>query len=593
MENRTIYEVVRDSAVRFASRTVVEYRKSGKPFSLTYEELWKSVMGLRRGFAQLGLSKGDRCAILSENRVEWAITDLACQCLGVITVPIYPTLPTEQVVQLLNDSGSIILVVSDAKQFAKIKDYKDACPTIKELVVIDPQITGEFLSFQTLLSTPENETINDRVLNVLAESLSPDDVATFIYTSGTTGTPKGAMLSHRALLHTGWAARQFVRIDENDVFLSFLPLCHVIERVGGHYLPISVGAKIFYSEGVFAIKNEMVEVRPTVFLCVPRLFESMQEAVLDKVSKAPMKRQRLFNRALKVGMACVERETNGEGAGLFLGFQRTIFDKLVYSKLRQRLVGGKARFFVSGGAPLNTGTAKFFEAIGLTILEGYGLTEIPVTNVNQPKRHKIGTVGPPLSGIEIMIANDGEVYARGPSRMSGYFGQPEATKEAIDAEGWFHTGDIGELTPEGYLRITDRKKDIIVLANGKNVAPQPIEAMLKQSTFINEAVLIGDKHSTVVALIVPSMDRLKSWAKDHDLSATAIDDLMSSLVIKKLIKEEIEKFSKALADFEKVKRFALISEPFTIESGELTPTLKVKRKFITQKYASVIETLVK
>lgn len=589
MAERTIYQMLRESVQKFGPRPAMGYRQGDAYRYLTYNEVWERAMALRRGLASLGIHKGDRIALLSENRPEWALSDLAAHALGVITVAIYPTLPTPQVQYLLSDSAARVLILSNAKQLAKALELWPHVRTLEQVVLMDGPAPESVLTFEALSERGRASGLPDSDLDAQVADISPDDVATLIYTSGTTGDPKGAMLTHTNLLHTAYAARQIVELNENDLFLSFLPLSHIIERVGGHYLPLSIGAQIVYSEGVFAIANEIATVKPTVFLCVPRLYESVQEKIMDVAAKFPTWRRRLFDWALRVGRECVQRREQGDRIGPLLSWQRALADRLVLRQLRLKATGGRARFFVSGGAPLNPDTATFFEAFGVRLLEGYGLTECPVITLNRPEKSRLGTVGPPLPGMEVRIAEDGEVLARGPSRMRGYFGKPEATAEAIDAEGWLHTGDIGELTPDGMLKITDRKKDIIVLANGKNVAPQPIEARLKESPYIAEIVLLGDRQNILSAIVVPAFDRLRTWASQQGIPAHDIGELVRRAETRRLIKEEIDRLSGHLADFERVRRFALVEEPFSIESGELTPTLKVKRKVVGQKYAHLIE----
>ncbi len=607
MVDQTIHQMFRQTVERFGDRKALGSRQDGAYHFYTYTEVWARVSAFRRGLWALGMRKGDRIAILSENRAEWAIADLAAQSMGVVTVPIYSTLPAAQVQYLVGDSAARILIASDKKQLAKAVEILPNVRTLEYVVAIeDPQKSlaslkielpeeqaARVLAFEEIIQKGETTDLRDDEIDAVAASMSPDDVATLIYTSGTTGDPKGAMLTHRNLLHTGYAVREITRIDENDVFLSFLPLCHIIERTGGHYLPLSVGAQIVYSDGVFAIGNEIGEVKPTVFLCVPRLFENMQEKVAEQTAKLPDRQRKVLQWAITVGEECVRKQTDRRPIGPILAIKRAIADKLVLSKLRDKVSGGRLRFFVSGGAPLNPNTFLFFQALGVHILEGYGLTELPVICLNRPGQERLGTVGQPLPQLDVKIAADGEILARGPGLMRGYFGKPEATADAIDSDGWCHTGDIGELSADGYLKITDRKKDIIVLANGKNVAPQPIEAHLKESLFISEIVLIGDKSSAIVAIIVPAFDKLKAWAKDHELGLNDFAALMTRAETRKLYKDELDRLSIRLADFERVKRFTLVDKPFTIETGELTPTLKVKRKFIAQKYAGLIEQLVR
>lgn len=590
MEHGTIYEVFRRSAEQFPDRRALGYKRQGRYEFLTYRGLLERVLACRRGLAALGVRRGDRVAILSENRAEWAITDLACQALGAVTVPIYYTLPREQVQYIVTDAAVRVLVVSDAKQTAKALEIFPHVRTLENVVVLDAEPVPPAISFAQMLERGAKGPA-DAELDEAAKQISPDDIATLIYTSGTTGDPKGAMLTHRNLLHTGMAARQIVHLDETDIFLSFLPLCHIFERTAGHYLPLSIGALIIYSEGVFAVANELVDVRPTAFMCVPRVYEAMQEKIMEHVSKMPAKRRRIVQWALDAAQKAVQLRSAGRRPGVWLTLQVALADRLALRRIRWRTTGGRIRFLVAGGAPLSAATFVFFQAIGVNILEGYGLTELPVISVNRPGRQRQGTVGEILPGIEVRMAGDGEILATGPSLMRGYFGRPKDTAEAIDAEGWFHTGDVGELSEDGYLKITDRKKDIIVLANGKNVAPQPIEARLKTSPFIAEAVLFGDRSNAIVALIVPAFDRLKEWARAQELPVKDPADLIDRAEVRKLIKGEVDRLSQPLADFERIKRFALVPGPFTIDGGELTPTLKVKRKAIAQKYAQVLETL--
>ena len=586
MADLTIYQVLRESCRNFGSRNALGFKKDKEYGYITYSELWERVSRFRAALYSLGLRKGDRLAILSENRPEWAIADLAAQCMGVITVPIYSTLPMQQVRYIVSDSAARVLVVSDKKQLAKAQEIKGEIRTLEHIISMDAVDAVSVLSFSELDSR-EADSVVDQELEAAAGAMSADDTATYIYTSGTTGDPKGAMLSHRNLLHTAFAARQIVNLSEEDVFLSFAPLSHIIERTGGHYLPLSIGATIVYSEGLFTIAGEFPAVKPTLFLCVPRLYESMQEKILEAAAKQPENKRKMFEWALGVGRQVAVNRQENRGIGPVLAIQRFVADRLVHSKIREKVLGSRIRFLVAGGAPLNPETTLFFQSLGVEMLEGYGLTELPVIALNRPRRARRGTVGELLPGIEVKIAPDGEILSRGPSLMKGYFGNPEATTAAIDNDGWFHTGDVGEQSG-GYLRITDRKKDIIVLANGKNVAPQPIEAKLKQSSYISEAVLLGDNASGIVAIVVPAFDRLKTWAQQQELDSADVSALVARAETRKLFKEEIDRNSTALADFEKVKRFSLVDRPFSIETGELTPTLKVKRKVIAEKYADQI-----
>lgn len=599
MQNCTIYRMFRETVGRYGERPAVGF-KVGKADSYTYwtyREFAERVRRFRCGLASLGMHKGDRIALIShENRVEWAIADLAAQSLGIVTVPIYGSLPASQVAYYVRDSGAKAMLLSDHKQIAKVAEVREDLPTLEILIAMDgaPELLKEqgVLHFDDVYSCGADAAIPDEMLDAQEATISPDDVATFIYTSGTTGEPKGAMLTHIGLLDTPEAvvSEPIANVGPDDVFLSFLPLSHITERVGGHYLPLRIGACIVYSQGLMQIANEITTtVRPTVFLCVPRLYENMVEKAMDHIAKDP--KRNVIEWALRVGEEAARRVSDGNGKGFLLSLKHALADKLVLSKLRERVTGGRLRYCVSGGAPLDPQTATFFMAIGVQMLEGYGLSETSIIAINRPNRQRIGTVGTKMSGVEIRLAADGEILMQGPGRMQGYFNKPEVTAEAIDGEGWFHTGDIGEIAPDGFVRITDRKKDIIVLTNGKKVAPQPIEAALKHSTFIGEAVLFGDKQATVMALLVPAFDKLLAWAKSQQLQTHDVETLVSSPEVQKLFKAEVEKHTTELADFEKIKRFKLVAKPFGIDSGELTPTLKVKRKVVAQKYADMLSAM--
>ena len=579
-------------AVRF------KRRKENTYTSYTYREYDERIQGFRRGLDALGLRKGDRVALIShENRVEWAIADLAAQSLGLVTVPIYGTLPAAQVAYYLRDSNARAIVAGDSKQRAKVAEFRAETPSLEFVIAMEgaqDKLDGEgALAFETVSQRGEAARTSAE-LDAVAQCIDPDDVATLIYTSGTTGDPKGAMLSHVNLLHTPEAVvnEPIARLTDQDTFLSFLPLSHITERVGGHYLPLRVGACITYSQGLSSFSEELTQsVRPDMLLCVPRLWENMYDRFRDGLAKMPDKQRGPIEWGMKIGEAVAVRRSDGKSVGPLLALQHMLADKIVLSKVRERVTGGRLRYCVSGGAPLDPRAATFFLAIGIQILEGYGLSETSIITVNRPGKQRIGTVGTLLPEVEMKLADDGEILTRGPGRMKGYWNKPEATAEAIDEDGWFRTGDVGELSSDGYLRITDRKKDLIVLTNGKKVAPQPIEALLKHSPYIGEAVLLGDRQSTVMAILVPAFDKLKAWAKTNGLGAADDAALAAHPEVQKLFKAEIERCAPDLADYEKIKRFKLVDRPFTVDGGELTPTLKVKRKFVIQKYADLIASM--
>jgi long-chain acyl-CoA synthetase len=419
-------------------------------------------------------------------------------------------------------------------------------------------------------------------------AVRPEDPAAIIYTSGTTGEPKGAVLSHANFTSNALAVLRRIPVRETDRFLSFLPLPHVFERLVGFYFPLAAGAEIAYAGSLFTVQTDMVDVKPTIMASVPRLYESMAGRIADTGAKLPPLRRRLFDWAVSVGRNVGMRRIEHRSVEPLLALQYALADRLVLAKVRER-TGGRMRYFVSGGAPLMRETAEYFAALGLTILEGYGLTETsPVITFNPPGEIKLGTVGRPIDGVEVKLAADGEILCRGHNVMQGYYNKPAATREAIDADGWFHTGDVGRLDADSYLSITDRKKEILVLSNGNKVAPAPIEARLKTSPFIAQAVLLGDRQNVVSALIVPQFDRLRQWAQEAGIPAAENAALIADARVRRQIKSEIDRLSKELADFEKVRRFALLERDFTTDSGELTPTLKLKRRVIAEKYAAAI-----
>jgi long-chain acyl-CoA synthetase len=563
---------------------LVKREKQYRP--ITYTELGRRVYAFARALHELGVRKGDRVSILAENCPEWAITDWATLCLGAITVPIYPTLTAPQVGEILRDSEPKVLVVSDKKQRRKACEAVEGTGLNPQMICIEPDSGSETPSFEQMLNQPG--ALTESELRALVDASQPDDIITFIYTSGTTGEPKGAMLTHRNLISNIEAVLELIDWRPDDVFLSFLPLSHVFERMGGHFLPIYAGLTIAYAESLFTLANDMLEVKPTLMLGVPRFYASVMDRILASVRQMPPLRQKLFYRMLEVGKVYAQCWREGRSAPLGVRLQHAILDKLVAAKIRER-VGGRLRYFVSGGAALPKEVAEFFHAFGILIIEGYGLTETsPVLTVNPPRAPRFGSVGKPIRGVEIKIAEDGEILARGPNIMLGYYKKPEATAAAIDPDGWFHTGDVGHMDADGYLYITDRKKDIIVLANGKNVAPQPIENMLKQSELVQEAVVYGDGMSAPVALIVPNIDALRAFAKQAGIEADG-DALLNHDAIQKRFRQELERVNRELADFQRLKGFRLISKPFSIETGELTPTLKVKRRVVAEKYAHLLQ----
>jgi long-chain acyl-CoA synthetase len=588
IEGVTVNQRIAQSVARNLDKPAVSTKVDKEWVTLTYREFEEKVKNFSLGLRLLGIDRGDRVALLSENRPEWAIADIALLAVGAITVPIYSTLPSSQVAHILADSGTRAIILSDTKQLAKVEAARLACPNLSLFVSMDSTATAsDVVTFEQVVEkgaayTP-SETFEER-----RDSVRPTDLASLVYTSGTTGDPKGTMLSHKNFAAAIGTAEMWFPVKPTDTFLSFLPLCHVFERVT-HYLSLSLGTHTYYAESIFKVKDNLTEVRPSIMQSVPRLFETIHERVMDTLSKAPHSKKKLAHWALETGRVYANRRNNRQFISPILATQHAIADKLVLSKIRQNL-GGNLRFFVSGGAPLAPSTADFFNSIDIPILEGYGLTETtaPLT-CNIYHRAKVGTVGKIFPAVQLKIAEDGEILAKGPNVMAGFWNNPKATHEMFTDDGWLRTGDIGKFDPSGYLTITDRKKDIIVLANGKNVAPQPIEGKIKQSPFIAEIVLLGDQSGTIAALVLPDFVKLAAWAKENGLTLTGNDELADASESKRKIKSEIDLLSDDLADFEKIRKIALLKAPLTIENGELTPTMKVKRKIVNDRHGYLLD----
>jgi len=584
-----------ESVQKFADSPALSSKGARGYQAITYREMGEKVRTLLSGLVALGVEKGDRIALISENRPEWAIADIAILHIGAINVAIFPTLPAGQVEYIVADSESKIILVSDREQLAKALTVKKALPNLRIVTMDCPaEPASDVMTFDEVMKLGEASPLSDADYEERWRSIQPNDWASIIYTSGTTGDPKGAILSHRNFTSNVEAAQDVLTFQPGDVILSFVPLNHVMGRLADHYLPLSCGATVAYVESLRRLRQNLVEVKPHYMVLVPRVFELFQEGLLGHIAKEPSFKQKLFHWALSVGKRRFERVAKRRGLSPLLACQWWLASRLVFRKIRERLGLERLKFFSSGSAPLPQATAEFFSAIGLTILEGYGLTETsPLVAVNRPSWVKFGTVGLPVKGVEVKIAEDGEILVRGPNVMQGYYNRPKETAEAIDKEGWLHTGDIGELDEDGFLKITDRKKDLLVLAIGKKVAPQPIENRLKESPYISQIVLLGDRESTVTALIVPAFERVKDWAKERGLSVNTEDNsvLARHPEVNRLLRDEIQRLSTDLADFERIHRFSLLDHEFTVENGEMTPTLKIRRRVVMEKYKDVIEAM--
>lgn len=559
--------------------TLVDYS-----YRAVLDKAYLVALGLRA----LGVAPGDRVAILAENRPEWAIADYACLLSGVPDVPVYPTLIASQVAHILGNAEARVVIASTAEQVQKALAAGKEAGLELTVVSCDPVGTprDDVIAWDDLLA--KGRELRDEMpledFRRQALAIEPAELATVLYTSGTTGKPKGVMLTHANLHSNIWACSTVLEVGPDDVTLSFLPLSHVFQRMVD-YLLLTSGCTIAYARDIRNVAADLMVVRPTIAVSVPRLYEKVFEAVRE----AEGVRGRLVGWAIDVARRWAVAELEEGGAGPLLSMQHALADRLVYGKVRDR-VGGRLRFFVSGGAPLESSIHRFFLGAGLPILEGYGLTETsPVTNVNPPDAIRVGTVGPPVPGTEIRIAPDGEILVRGPQVMKGYFRDPEATAEVMDADGWFHTGDIGDLDEAGYLRITDRKKDIIVTAGGKNIAPQPIENRLKTNRFVEQVVMVGDRRKFPALLLVPAFGALEAWAKAQGLDPSDRRAFLMDPAVQGHLEKTVMEELGDLASFETPKKIAVLDREFTIEDGSLTPSLKVRRRVVQERLAGVID----
>ena len=593
MAIQTICDIFYRSVDTFRKTEHLKSKKDGAWRAVSSEELRAAVEETSMGLRALGVGKGDTVALLSENRPEWAIADLATLCAGAADATIYATLTAPQVQYILADSESKVVFVSSAAQARKVAEVRHDLPLLQHVVRFDPDPVPGSTSLDELRAKGKEALAADReAVRRRAAEVTGGDLATLIYTSGTTGDPKGVMLTHANLLHNVLAAEKlFPMVNEEWTALSFLPLCHSFERTAGHNFMLHRGVTIAYAESVEKVPENMGEVRPHIMCSVPRLYEKMYARVNEKVAADPPLRQKIFRWAIGVGRETFAHAVARTEPGPLLKLKFALADKLVFSKIKAR-TGGRLQLFISGGAPLAREIAEFFGAAGMLVCEGYGLSETsPVITCNFPGRVKPGTVGLPLEHVEVRIAADGEILTRGPHVMKGYFRKPEATAEAIEKDGWFHTGDIGFVDADGCLVITDRKKDIIVTSGGKNIAPQPIENRLKTSKFVAEVVMIGNKRNFAAALVVPAFEALEAWAKERGLVALSREDLVRLPEVVRHYEGLVEQMTADLAQFERIKKIALVAREFTQESGELTPTLKVKRRVVEERYKAMIDAM--
>lgn len=576
------------------SKPAYLYKKNDVFTEMTYSELKEKVVNLAIGLLDLGIHSGDRVGILSENRIEWIISDFAITGLGAIDVPIFPTLTAKQAEYIFSDCEVTAIIVSNNFQLRKVLEFKEHIPSLRHIFVMNDDYESSDFGVKSLSSVMERgrqlKTLEERnrIFEDLCNKVKAEDILTLIYTSGTTGNPKGVILTNNNIISNIKDSIIAVEFTEEDIMLSYLPWCHSYERTTGYYTAFYVGALVAIAESVETVGANILEIRPTIMTTVPRLLEIVKQKIYNAMSKEPIHKQKIFEWAVKVGREYVKQKLNNK-INFATKTQYKLADKLVFSKIREK-TGGRIKKFVSGGAALPSDVCEFFLAAGLLVLEGYGLTEAsPVVSVTEVSSYEIGTIGKPLRSVEIKIAEDGEILVRGPNVMLGYWNDEQATKEAIDEEGWLYTGDVGKFTEKGNIQITDRKKNIFVSSGGKNIAPQPIENLLTSSPYIERCVLVGNNREFVTALISPDFEQLKRLADNFELKYNDVGELINNPKIINTIKQDIDRLQKDLAKYERVRRFSLLSQPFTIENGELTPKMSIKRHVVERKYSYLIE----
>jgi long-chain acyl-CoA synthetase len=590
MAVETISQLFLNTVRTYPKDDLMMFKKGGAYVNLSSREILDRVKNIALGLRSLGIGPEDKIVILSENRPEWTMTDFACQCLGAIVVPIYPTLMPDQIKYIIDDSDAKVVFGSNRELWPRIAAVRNELDKVAHYVAFDPEGIEGAMPLAELIDRGRTYAASrGDEFEALVLAVKPDALASIIYTSGTTGVPKGVMLTHANFVHNIKALRSIVEFTDTDRILSFLPLSHVLERMCT-FAFLYAGASIAYAESIETVAENLIEARPTIMVSVPRLFDKIYARVIDQVLAGPGLKKKIFFWALGVGKKHAAKRLRREPVPGFLALQHGLARKLVYSKIIEK-TGGRVRFFVSGGAPLSKDIAEFFYTLGLTVIEGYGLTETsPVVACNTIEGVRFGTVGRPIPGVEVRIAPDGEILTRGPNLMKGYYKKEAETREVME-NGWFKTGDIGRLDEEGFLIITDRKKDIIVTAGGKNVAPQPIENILKTNPYIANAVVVGGNRKFISALVVPNFEKLEAYARAGNIPFGSRAELVARDEVRNFLLAEVGRTTPNLAPYERIKRIALLDRDFEIEAGEMTPTLKVRRSIVEQKYKSLIDTL--
>jgi long-chain acyl-CoA synthetase len=587
----TLPELFIRSAEEFDLPNALNYKKDGEWRSISSKRVVERSLNVALGLYSLGLRKGDRAAILAPNSPEWTLADAGCQFASVIDVPIYTTLTPDAVKYIIDDSESRILFLEDRHAFERLGPTLSRCRSLERYILSDTDGLDDdrVLSFSTLEELGELlREESPELIEEISSATTPGDIATLIYTSGTTDEPKGVMLTHSNLISNVHDASEKYAFSDGDISLSVLPLSHVFERTG-MYVYIRYGMRVHYAESIERVPDNLQEVRPTIFIGVPRIFEKVFERARLKAAQAGRVNEMIFEWAMELAKEYATATANGETPSMALAAKHGVADKVVYAKLRD-FFGGRLRFCITGGAALPDDIYLIFTGAGISIMQGYGLTETsPVVSSNNPTAVKVGTVGRPIRNVEVRIAADGEIEVKGPGVMQGYYHKDADTAVAFTDDGWFRTGDIGDLDEDGFLRITDRKKELFKTSGGKYIAPSRIEQKVRSSRFVSQAVLVGDGRKFPAALIVPNFEMLASYATLKELDVTTPEEFCKHPRIIDLFSRQIESATKSLAQFEKIKGFALLESELTVERGELTPTLKVKRRVVDERYKDVID----
>ena len=592
-EPQTLAELFEQACSKSPRQNALNYKENGKWYMISSEEMVERAKNIAAGLVSQGLTKGNKAVILAPNSPKWTLTDAGCQFAGIVDIPIYTTLTPESIKYIINDSEAKVLFLNDLETFKRIEEIVPECKKLDKLVFFESEKidSEDALTLKELENLGEEALSNNRsLIEELTKSIKSNDVATLIYTSGTTGKPKGVMLSHENLISNVIDAGEHFGVTKEDIPLSVLPLSHVFERTG-MYLYVFNGMAVYFAESIEKVPENLQEVRPTILVGVPRIFEKTYAKAKLMAANESVLKEKVFDWAFRTAKEFAAKKAHNQHISLVLSVKHSVADKLIYSKLRA-FFGGRLKFCITGGAALSDSIYLIFTGAGISIMQGYGLTETsPVISTNNPVNFKLGRVGKPIRNVKVRIAEDGEVEASGPNVMLGYYNKQEATKEAFTEDGWFKTGDIGEIDDEDYLKITDRKKELFKTSGGKYIAPSPIEQMIKSSRFVNQVVLIGNSRKFVSALIVPNFEQLEGFLKKLDIVKSSLKEICRNKEVIDLFENEVEKNCTGLARFETVKRIILLENELTVKGGELTPTLKIKRRVVDEKYRELINQL--